>query len=282
MLVLGISIGVSLNVVLPEWVITILVIVVLLGTAIKSIFKGLETWKKETKTKKCVTNVEDRINTPSGETNNPTETNRAKRREVSVLENVCWKQLGIIAIEWLIILGLQIGKNYVTKCSVAYWSLDLLQIPVVVGASSYQAVKLYQGKRVLSTSQEAEGANWRVDKLVFYCASGIAAGLVAGTAWSWWRFYNGSTLFGDGDHSSCVKCHSHLYHGILIIHVCGRILPPKRFPIPYDLYFAGVATIIRDHWATYRRKRGVGLANMVKNIEHKEYLGFENMCTHKS
>lgn len=31
MLVLGISIGVSLNVVLPEWVITILVIVVLLG-----------------------------------------------------------------------------------------------------------------------------------------------------------------------------------------------------------------------------------------------------------
>lgn len=54
------------------------------------------------------------------------------------------------------------------------------QIPVVVGASSYQAVKLYQGKRVLSTSQGAEGANWRVDKLVFYCASGIAAGLVAG------------------------------------------------------------------------------------------------------
>lgn len=33
-----------------------------------------------------VTNVEDRINTPSGETNNPTETNRAKRREVTILK----------------------------------------------------------------------------------------------------------------------------------------------------------------------------------------------------
>lgn len=77
-LVLGISIGVSLNVVLSDWMITILLFIVLLGNnflsrksssftsfenflewswsagvSTKSFFKGVETWKRETITKKA-------------------------------------------------------------------------------------------------------------------------------------------------------------------------------------------------------------------------------------
>ncbi|KAL6285694.1 hypothetical protein ACE6H2_010084 [Prunus campanulata] len=54
MLVVGISIGVSLNVVLSEWMINTLLITVLTGTTTKSFFKAVETWKKETITKKVV------------------------------------------------------------------------------------------------------------------------------------------------------------------------------------------------------------------------------------
>lgn len=77
-LVLGISIGVSLNVILSDWMITILLFIVLLGNnflsyksssftslenflewswsagvSTKSFFKGVQTWKRETITKKA-------------------------------------------------------------------------------------------------------------------------------------------------------------------------------------------------------------------------------------
>ncbi|KAL6137630.1 hypothetical protein ACLB2K_062920 [Fragaria x ananassa] len=70
--------------------------------------------------------------------------------------------------------------NYVTYCSVAYWSLDLLQIPVTVAVTSYEVIKLSQGKRILASKGSTTGKNWRVYKLVSYCACGIAAVLVGG------------------------------------------------------------------------------------------------------
>ncbi|KAJ6835864.1 uncharacterized protein M6B38_330370 [Iris pallida] len=47
MLMLGISIGVAFNVMFPEWMVTVLLIVLFLGTSTKALFKGIETWKKE-------------------------------------------------------------------------------------------------------------------------------------------------------------------------------------------------------------------------------------------
>ncbi|KAB1218562.1 hypothetical protein CJ030_MR3G026442 [Morella rubra] len=52
MLVLGISIGVSFNVIFADWMITILLIIIFLVMSTKAFLKGVETWKKETKTKK--------------------------------------------------------------------------------------------------------------------------------------------------------------------------------------------------------------------------------------
>lgn len=79
MLILGISIGVFFNVILAEWMVTVLLIVLFLGnrylptyalpfslqrecllfcnltaTSTKAFFKGVETWKKETIIKKVV------------------------------------------------------------------------------------------------------------------------------------------------------------------------------------------------------------------------------------
>jgi len=48
MLMLGISIGVIFNVIFPDWLVTVLLIILFLGTSTKAFLKGVETWKKET------------------------------------------------------------------------------------------------------------------------------------------------------------------------------------------------------------------------------------------
>ncbi|KAG1341826.1 hypothetical protein COCNU_05G000550 [Cocos nucifera] len=48
MLMLGITVGVELSVVFPYWLITVLIIVLFLGTSSRSFFKGIEMWKQET------------------------------------------------------------------------------------------------------------------------------------------------------------------------------------------------------------------------------------------
>lgn len=48
-----------------------------------------------------------------------------------------------------------------------------------MGITSYEAVKLYKGSRIIESKGEG-GANWRVHKLVSYCALGIVAGILGG------------------------------------------------------------------------------------------------------
>ncbi|XP_004302905.1 PREDICTED: uncharacterized protein LOC101293605 [Fragaria vesca subsp. vesca] len=316
MLVLGISIGVSLNVVLAEWMITILLIIILLGLSTKSFFKGVETWKKETKTKKILLDaskcleskdVEDR-HSPSGESNDPTQTKQVKRREVSILENVCWKQLGIIATVWVIILGLQIAKNYVTKCSVAYWSLNLLQIPVTVAVTSYEVIKLSQGKRILASKGSEIGEKWSVYKLVSYCSCGLIAGLVGGLLGLGGGFIMGPLFLEMGIPPQVSSATSTFIMAFSSSMSVVEYYLLNRFPVPYALYFAGVATvsaIIGQHvigkvikalgrasliifilaftiFVSTLTLGGVGIEHMVKKIERKEDLGFDKMCAHKS
>jgi hypothetical protein len=45
--------------------------------------------------------------------------------------------------------------------------------------SSYEAVSLYKGRRVIASKGE-RGINFRVHQLVLYCACGIVAGVVGG------------------------------------------------------------------------------------------------------
>lgn len=50
---------------------------------------------------------------------------------------------------------------------------------MAVGVTSYQAVKLYKGRRVIASKGE-ETTKWPLYKLVFYCACGTAAGMLGG------------------------------------------------------------------------------------------------------
>ncbi|KAK4590662.1 hypothetical protein RGQ29_021003 [Quercus rubra] len=315
MLVLGISIGVSFNVVFAEWMITVLLIIIFIVMSTKAFLKGVETWKKETITKKEAAqrlqssgigsaDVELRP-LPEGQSNDAhTETKDSKKSEVSILENIYWKELGIIVAVWVIVLALQIAKNYTTTCSVPYWILNLLQIPVTVGATSYEAVGLYKGGRVIASRGEA-GTNLRVHQLVLYCVCGIVAGIIGGLLGLGGGFILGPLFLELGippQVSSATATFAMAFSSSMSV-VEYYLL--KRFPVPYALYFFAVAIIaalvgqyvVTKVIAMIGRASliifilaatifisaillgGLGIDHMIKKIEHKDYLGFYSLCT---
>ncbi|EEF46455.1 sulfite exporter TauE/SafE family protein 3 [Ricinus communis] len=317
-LVLGISIGVAFNVIFADWMITVLLIILFIGTSTKAFLKGVETWKKETIIKKeaarrlasnggASEEVEYKP-LPGGPTNGTgPESNEPKREEVSIIENVRWKELGILFAVWLIILALEITKNYTTTCSVVYWVCNLLQIPVALGVSSYQAVSLYKGKRRIASKGEA-GTNWRVHQLVLYCACGVLAGMVGGLLGLGGGFILGPLFLELGvppQVSSATATFAMTFSASMSV-IEYYLL--KRFPVPYALYFVAVSTIaafVGQHvvrrlisilgrasliifilsftiFVSAISLGGVGIANMIEKIENHEYMGFDNICSYEA
>ncbi|XP_043723207.1 sulfite exporter TauE/SafE family protein 3-like [Telopea speciosissima] len=313
MLMLGISIGVAFNVIFADWMVTVLLIVLFLGTSTKAFFKGVETWKKETIMKKeaaqrlLESNGTEDVQykpLPSGPSNNPQkETKGSGEPAVPVLENVYWKELGILVFVWIAFLALQIAKHYTPTCSVAYWVLNSLQVPVAVGVSLYQAIGLFKGERVIASKGEA-GTNWKVHQLILYCSCGVLAGIVGGLLGLGGGFILGPLFLELGippQVSSATATFAMTFSSSMSV-VEYYLL--KRFPVPYALYFVAVATIAAFVGQHVVRKiiliigrasliifilaftifvsaislGGVGISNMIEKIQNKEYMGFENLC----
>ncbi|GLT32661.1 hypothetical protein SLA2020_073110 [Shorea laevis] len=319
MLVLGISIGVGFNVIFADWMITIFLIVLFFGMSTKSFFKGIETWKKETLKKKEeaarrldlngeTTHIEIETKTQLEGTANGTQTeNRESRKpKVSLIQNVRWKELSVLVAVWVIILALQIAKNYSTTCSLTYWLLNFSQIPVAVAVTSYEAVSLYKGRRRIASKGESS-THWQVHKLVIYSALGVLAGIVGGMLGLGGGFILGPLFLEIGippQVSSATATFAMTFSASMSV-VEYYLL--RRFPVPYALYLAGMGTIAAfagQHvvgkvikilgrasliifilsgmiFTSAISLGGVGIANMVKRIDRKEYMGFDDICSYR-
>ncbi|URE10949.1 hypothetical protein MUK42_23089 [Musa troglodytarum] len=314
MLMLGISIGVAFNVIFADWMVTVLLIILFIGTSSKAFLKGVETWKKETIMKKEAAMLKESNAgreeieykaLPSGPGNSST---KARRKEVPVMENVCWKELGLLCFVWIAFLILQVLKqNYTSTCSLWYWILNLLQVPVSLGVSGYEAVSLYKGKRIISSKGE-EGTSFTVLHLVFYCCIGILAGVVGGLLGLGGGFILGPVFLELGvppQVSSATATFAMTFSSSMSV-VEYYLL--KRFPIPYALYFVAVALIaalVGQHivkrlieilgrasliifilaftiFVSAISLGGVGISNMVQKIQHHEYMGFDNLCKYEA
>ncbi|OIT20267.1 PREDICTED: uncharacterized protein LOC109220409 [Nicotiana attenuata] len=315
MLMLGISIGVAFNVVFADWMVTVLLIVLFLLTSTKAFLRGVETWKKETIIKK---EAEAAKNSgtgdeaeykllPSGPANGTEKDAKVtSEREVPVMENVCWKEFGLLCFVWIAFLALQIGKIYTATCSVWYWGVNLLQIPVSVGVSSFEAISLYKGWRKIQSKGE-DGTNFRVMQLIVYCFFGILAGLVGGLLGLGGGFIMGPLFLELGvppQVSSATATFAMMFSSSMSV-VEYYLL--KRFPVPYALYFVAVATVaafVGQHvvrrlivvlgrasliifilaftiFVSAISLGGVGISNMIGKIQRHEYMGFENLCKYK-
>ncbi|XP_016191285.2 sulfite exporter TauE/SafE family protein 3 isoform X1 [Arachis ipaensis] len=318
MLMLGISIGVAFNVTFPDWMLTTLLIIVFIGISTNAFLKGVDTWKKETRLKQeakqksqlnDIGRAENAANDPqtgvgSVNENLTNNTNKQSKKKVSVIENVYWRELGLLVSVWIMILALEIGKNYTTNCSVLYWALNLLQVPITVGVSSYEAVLLYKGKKGIASKGDKE-THWRVHQIILYMACGILAGIIGGLLGLGGGFILGPLFLGLGIPPQVASATSTFAMTFSASMSVVEYYLLKRFPVPYALYFVAVATVaaligqhlVRKLIAFLGRASliifilsltvfvsaislgGVGIANLIHNIEQKKYMGFGNLCT---
>ncbi|KAG4925024.1 hypothetical protein JHK87_050564 [Glycine soja] len=127
MLMLGITIGVVFNVVFSYWIVTILLIVLFLGTSTKALFKGIETWKKETIIKKeagkrPVSNGEFG---PNHIKVLPDQFLSDVSVHVTIIENVYWKEFGLLVFVWVSFPALQIGKGISSLLLTSWFGVGL-------------------------------------------------------------------------------------------------------------------------------------------------------------
>lgn len=308
MLMLGISIGVVFNLIFADWMVTILIILLSLGTSTKAFFKALETWRRETVLKEEVakrleSSAEDDSNAQLEQRLLPQAASSTKKTQVSLLENIRWKEVALITFVWVAYLILQISMNQTATCSTAYWVLNFLQVPVSIGVFAYEAISLYKGWRVIASKGE-KGKKWQVRELLAYCCCGILAGIIGGLLGIGGGFVMGPLFLELGippEVSSATATFGMTYSASMSV-VEYYLL--KRFPVPYALYFILVATVAAFVGQHIVRKLiiitgrasiiifilsftifvsaillgGVGLSNMIGKIERHEYMGFDNLC----
>ncbi|KAE8655093.1 DECREASED DNA METHYLATION 1 family protein [Hibiscus syriacus] len=256
-----------------DWMVTVLLIILFIGTSTKALFKGIDTWKKETMLKK-----------------------------VPLLQNIYWKELSLLVYVWIGFLIVQIIKEYLSTCSVMYWIVTFLQIPIAASVTLFEAICLCKGTRVIA-SKGKEVTNWMIYQILLYCSCGIVAGMVGGLLGLGGGFILGPLFLELGippQVASATSTFSMVFSSSMSV-VQYYIL--NRFPVPYAAYFVLVATIaafagqhvVRRIIAVIGRASiiifilaltifvsaislgGVGIANMVKKLVNKEYMGFENL-----
>ncbi|KAE8697294.1 DECREASED DNA METHYLATION 1 family protein [Hibiscus syriacus] len=155
------------------------------GTSTKALIKGVDTWKKETVMKKEAAKLEaeesklsdgavqDYKMLPSGPSAMPHDD------DVPLTQNIHWKELSLLIYVWIGFLVVQIIKEYLQTCSVMYWIVNSLQIPIAASVTVFEAICLYKGRRVIA-SKGKEVTNWKIYQILLYCSCGIIAGLVGG------------------------------------------------------------------------------------------------------
>ncbi|XP_002516570.2 sulfite exporter TauE/SafE family protein 3 [Ricinus communis] len=300
---LGISTGVTLNVFFPDWAVTVLLIILLIGTSVKAYFKGVDTWNKETTLKEEAAKQYKLL--PGGPSNVNPRQKHTREREVPVLENIHWKEFALLVFDWVAYLALQIAKNYTATCSTAYWVLNLLQVPVSVGVFLYAAVGLYRGRRRIASKGD-EGMNLKAYQLLAFCAYGVMAGIVGGLLGLGGGFIMGPLFLELGIPPQVTSATATFGMAFSSSMSVAEYYLLSRFPVPYALYFIAVATIAAfagQHiitkliaitgrasliifvlaftiFVSALTLGGVGISNIIGKIEKGESMEFQNLCNY--
>ncbi|KAE8098440.1 hypothetical protein FH972_016505 [Carpinus fangiana] len=315
MLMLGITIGVALSVVFPYWLITVLIIILFMGTSSRSFFKGLEMWKEETILKKEMVNQQETVVNSRGELLIDTQYEPLiPREEKSPMQLLCfnlrWKMISVLLLVWVAFLALQIIKNDVEVCSAWYWVLFCLQFPIALGVFGYESVKLYkeQKKRMSTGNRESiceASIEWTAVHIAFCSLCGILGGTVGGLLGSGGGFILGPLLLEIGvipQVASATATFVMMFSSSLSV-VEFYLL--KRFPIPYAVYLT-LVSVCAGFWGQFLIRRMItilrraslivfilsgvifasaltmgviGIETSVEMIRNHEFMGFLGFCS---
>ncbi|XP_044498571.1 sulfite exporter TauE/SafE family protein 4 [Mangifera indica] len=315
MLLLGITVGVALSVVFPYWLITVLIIILFIGTSSRSFYKAIQMWKEETILKKEMAKQKETLVNSHGELLIDSEYDplvpREEKSELEILRfNLRLKWVAMLFAVWALFLVIQIIKNDLPVCGTWYWVLFFLQFPIALGLFGYEAVKLYrEHKKRMSTGNTESiceaSIEWTAMHIAFCALCGILGGTVGGLLGSGGGFILGPLLLEIGvipQVASATATFVMMFSSSLSV-VEFYLL--KRFPIPYALYLMSVS-ILAGFWGQYfvRKlvtilKRAsiiifilsgvifasaitmgvVGIEKSIRMIHNHEFMGFLGFCS---
>ncbi|KAG4204881.1 hypothetical protein ERO13_A04G067400v2 [Gossypium hirsutum] len=314
MLMLGITVGVSLSVVFPYWLITVLIIILFIGTSSRSFYKGIEMWKEETILKKELTRQQGTVNSRGELLIDAEYEPLVPREEKSTLEILClnlrWKRLLVLTTVWFLFTLIQVIKNDLVPCTTLYWVLFCLQFPIAVLVFGYEAMKLWREnrKRMMTGNTESiceASIQWSTLNITFCALCGILGGTVGGLLGSGGGFILGPLLLEIGvipQVASATATFVMMFSSSLSV-VEFYLL--KRFPIPYALYLMGVS-ILAGFWGQYLVRKiililrrasiivfilsgvifasaltmgVIGIETTIGMINNHEFMGFLDFCS---
>jgi uncharacterized membrane protein YfcA len=185
-MLLGVSIGVICNRVLPEWLITVLFAVFLAWSSLKTCRNGVKFWKIESE----VARGKAHARPEKGEGETEEDSKRApllEAQENRSKPKVPWTKLGTLIVVWAsffivyLLRGNKDGKGIITikPCGVEYWILLSLQIPL---ALIFTKLALSRSDRERSSGNQKNQETTRLDpstRLMFPVMS-FLAGLLGG------------------------------------------------------------------------------------------------------
>ncbi|PPR98072.1 hypothetical protein GOBAR_AA22594 [Gossypium barbadense] len=285
MLMLGITVGVALSVVFPYWLITVLIIILFIGTSSRSFYKGIEMWKEETILKKELTRQQGTLNSRGELLIDAEYEPLVPREEKSTL-------------------------NDLVPCTTLYWVLFCLQFPIAVLVFGYEAMKLWREnrKRMMTGNTESiceASIQWSTLNITFCALCGILGGTVGGLLGSGGGFILGPLLLEIGvipQVASATATFVMMFSSSLSV-VEFYLL--KRFPIPYALYLMGVS-ILAGFWGQYLVRKiililrrasiivfilsgvifasaltmgVIGIETTIGMINNHEFMGFLDFCS---
>ncbi|XP_021743170.1 sulfite exporter TauE/SafE family protein 4-like [Chenopodium quinoa] len=317
MLMLGITIGVTLSVVFPYWLITILIIILFLGTSSRSFCRGIIMWKEETLLNKELAKQRDTFVNSRGELLIDTEYEPlSPREEKSLMQtmsaNLKWKRLLLLAIVWVAFVFFQILKNDIAACSTWYWVLTLVQFPVAFGVFGYEALKLYEEgkKRKIAGNTESvceASIEFTPITLSFCALCGLLGGTVGGLLGSGGGFILGPLLLEIGvipQVASATATFVMLFSSSLSV---VEFYFLHRFPFTFALYLMSVS-LMAGFWGQYFVRKLVaflkraslivfilsgvifasaltmgviGIEKSIQMINNHEFMGFLDFCSNQ-
>ncbi|KAM7255224.1 hypothetical protein ACFE04_020465 [Oxalis oulophora] len=315
MLMLGITVGVTLSVVFPYWLITVLIIILFLGTSSRSFSKAIEMWKEESILKKEMAKQQETLVNSRGELLIDTEYQPlVPREEKTRFEILCfnlrWKNISALLLVWVSFLLVNVIKNDLKVCSTWYWVLFCLQFPIALVVFSYEAVKLYKehNKRMSTGNTETiceASIAWTPVNIGFCAFCGVLGGIVGGLLGSGGGFILGPLLLEIGvipQVASATATFVMMFSSSLSV-VEFYLL--KRFPIPYALYLVAIS-ILAGFWGQYFVRKVVailkraslivfilsgvifasaltmgvvGVEKSITMIQNHEFMGFLGLCS---
>ncbi|GJN23466.1 hypothetical protein PR202_gb11116 [Eleusine coracana subsp. coracana] len=259
MLMLGITIGVELSVIFPYWLITVLIIILFVGTSSRSFYKGILMWREEsrilmetrereeqTKSACAATDVviDPSIEEPLLAPSHPKE----KSAMETFLFNLRWKNILMLMAVWSTFLVLQILKNNSKSCSTFYWVINILQVPIAASVFLWEAVKLCRESRARRMNGNWEcvceaSVEWSPAQLMFCAFCGLVGGTVGGLLGSGGGFILGPLLLELGcipQVASATATFVMMFSSSLSV---VEFYFLNRFPIPFAAYLICVSVL---------------------------------------